>query len=159
MHYDRKRRLGTPYLLTTDERFWTKVEFEGPLPERRPELGPCWLWLGKLRPDGYGRFGFDNKLVRAHRFSYVYCVGPIPAGTELDHLCRVSACVNPEHLEAVTHQVNILRGDGFSAWYAITTICPSGHVYDKENTYVHGQKRFCRACHRIGERTRQREVA
>lgn len=73
----------------------------------------CWLW--KLRRDrgGYGRTkvscGGNNGL--AHRVSYQQSVGTIPAGLDLDHLCRVRACINPEHLEPVTRQVNVLRGN------------------------------------------------
>ncbi len=65
----------------------------------------CWPWTGCLSLAGYGCFqGFS-----AHRFSYAALVGPIPQGLTIDHLCRVRLCVNPLHLEPVTHKVNCQR--------------------------------------------------
>ena len=67
----------------------------------------CWLWTGRVnKSTGYGEQANDL----AHRLFYESLVGEIPAGLELDHLCRVHRCVNPSHLEAVTHRVNVLRG-------------------------------------------------
>lgn len=80
------------------ERFEEKVE--------RTE--DCWLWLGS-KVMGYGVLGLNYKLVYAHRVSYEEYVGPIPTDYEVDHLCRVRACVNPAHLEAVTGTVNRQR--------------------------------------------------
>lgn len=73
----------------------------------------CWIWKGPVAPNGYGQMPsraneYGERL--AHRASYRFHVGPIPDGLEIDHLCRVRCCVNPAHLEAVTHSVNILRG-------------------------------------------------
>src|SRR6202030_118623 len=65
----------------------------------------CWLWLGACNEFGYGKFG----KVKAHRFSYEREKGPIPDGLEIDHLCRNKSCVNPDHLEAVTHGENRRR--------------------------------------------------
>lgn len=74
----------------------------------------CWLWTGATSPQGYGRFNAglreDARNVLAHRWSYEHHVGPIPDGLDLDHLCRVRHCVNPEHLEPVTRQENVQRG-------------------------------------------------
>lgn len=73
--------------------------------------GGCWLWTGSLSADGYGvmlRRG-PGRSNYAHRFAYETFVGPVPEGLELDHLCRVRACVNVEHLEAVTHVENLKR--------------------------------------------------
>ena len=70
----------------------------------------CWLWLGRIDRTGYGRCKQFNKTVLAHRVFYMHYVGEIPEGKELDHLCRVRNCVNPEHLEAVTRAVNSQRG-------------------------------------------------
>jgi hypothetical protein len=71
---------------------------------------PCWIWLGCVhRRTGYGRFHFEGQTVEAHAASYRLLVGAVPSGLELDHLCRVRACVNPEHLEPVTHSVNASR--------------------------------------------------
>jgi hypothetical protein len=92
-------------------RFWARVDRSGPIPEYNPGLGPCWLWTGKARPYRglYGRTGSRQIDRWAHRAAYILSVGPIPAGLELDHLCRVSLCCNPAHLEAVSHRENILR--------------------------------------------------
>lgn len=85
------------------ERFWSKVDRDG---------GPdcCWPWLA-ARANGYGKFYVDGRMVRAHRFAYELLVGPIPEGLVLDHLCAVTFCVNPAHLEPVTQRENARRGD------------------------------------------------
>ena len=69
----------------------------------------CWLWTGTKQKNGYGSFGFKGRTVRAHRWSYEFHVGQIPDGLHIDHLCRVRNCVNPEHLEPVTHAENMRR--------------------------------------------------
>lgn len=93
--------------MTLDERFWAKVQPAGPF--------ECWLWLGYVTPSGYGRFsagGHGASPVQAHRMAYELLVGEIPVGLELDHLCRVTLCVNPWHLDPVTHDVNLARTRG-----------------------------------------------
>lgn len=70
---------------------------------------PCWVWTGALNADEYGRLYIDGEELLAHRVIYVRYKGEIPSHLELDHLCMNHPCVNPEHLEAVTHAVNILR--------------------------------------------------
>lgn len=69
---------------------------------------PCWIWTGSRSPDGYGRHGGTY----AHTLLYEAHVGPVPEGQELDHLCRVPACCNPDHLEPVTHAENVRRAIG-----------------------------------------------
>jgi hypothetical protein len=104
-----------------EERFWPKVDKAGPIPANRPELGPCWLWTSIKTERGYGYFiantsraartpNGGQKRVPAHRYAYELVVGPVPEGLELDHLCRNHSCVNPAHLEPVTHQENVRRG-------------------------------------------------
>jgi hypothetical protein len=84
---------------------------------------------------------------RAYRITYETLVGPVPNGLELDHLCRVRACVNPGHLEPVTHRVNTLRGETVAARNARATHCPAGHPYDEVNTYADRLgRRSCREC-------------
>jgi hypothetical protein len=113
------------------ERFWNKVDASG----------PCWLWTGALS-GGYG--SFQGRL--AHREAWELLVGPIPPGMELDHLCRVTHCINPDHLEVVTHRTNMQRA---AFWNRNKTMCKNGHPYDEANTHVRPSgKRRCRACER-----------
>ena len=119
-------------------------------------MSGCWLWIRGTDKNGYG--GFVSQVTssrQAHRVAYERWVGPVPPGLDLDHLCRTPSCVNPEHLEAVTHRVNCLRGRSPAARAARTTHCPQGHPYDEANTgrYPNGHRR-CRTCHRTRERER-----
>lgn len=135
------------------ERFWPKVN----------KTDGCWLWVGAISSTGYGCF-FLTKLkgkVRntlAHRWAYEDTYGPIPAGLELDHLCRNRACVRPDHLEAVSSRANTLRGMAPSAIAARTNICQRGHSFTPENTYWRpdGQnRRQCRACIKLRSQRRR----
>ena len=84
----------------------------------------------------------------SHRLAYELEIGPIPAGLEIDHLCRVRNCVNPAHLEPVTHAENIRRGTGPLAENARKTECVHGHPLEGANLYVRpgDGHRQCRAC-------------
>jgi hypothetical protein len=136
-----------------EERFWPKVNKHGPIPEHRPDLGPCWLWLSVKTENGYGRFKLNGKMVPAYRVAYELLAGPIPQGLTLDHLCRVPACVRPSHLEPVTTRENILRGVGVTARNAIKTHCANGHLFDEANTYIDAKgARVCRTCIREAQR-------
>lgn len=89
-------RVGAP----AEERFFFKVVQDG----------DCWRWVGALNRSGYGEFGaHGSHAVRAHRWAYEYLRADIPAGLQLDHLCRNRWCVNPWHLEPVTPLVNTRR--------------------------------------------------
>lgn len=133
------------------KRFWSKVDREHP--------SGCWLWLASKRGDGYGQFWLDGKMPAAHRVAYELTRGPILVGMQLDHLCRVRACVNPDHLEVVTQQENIRRGQG-GKWHRAKTHCPQGHPYDEVNTRWTRNKRGgwirnCRECNRACVRRRR----
>lgn len=75
---------------------------------------PCWIFSNGDSPggNGYGRLRRNGRSIPAHRYSYEVRVGPIPEGLELDHLCRNTQCVNPDHLEPVTGAENRRRGVG-----------------------------------------------
>jgi len=106
----------------------------------------CWLWTGRLYPAGYGAYSV-GKEERAHRISYMLVKGQISEGLELDHLCRVRNCVNPEHLEAVTHKENMRRGEAVSAKNSRKTHCDTGHPLSGENLQINIRgHRICRIC-------------
>lgn len=113
----------------------------------------CWIWQASTNASGYGQFWVDGRAVKAHRFAYELLVGPIPGGLELDHLCRVRNCVNPAHMEPVTHAENVRRGESFSAINTGKTHCPQSHPYSGDNLYVRTNGyRECRTCHRAESR-------
>ena len=118
------------------QRFWQKVL----------KTNYCWLWLGGKDRENYGKFWVDGKDRRAHRFAYELFRGPIPKGCEIDHLCLTPACVNPDHLEAVTHRENMARSN-------CRTRCNRGHPLQGDNVYFVGNnERRCRECERIRSR-------
>lgn len=133
-------------------RFWEKVDI----------IDGCWIWQASLKPHGYGEFGIGNqKKMLAHRFAYILFIGPIAEGEELDHLCRKRACVNPDHLEPVTHRVNIMRGRGACAENARKTDCIRGHPLTGDNLSRHAKslgKRECRTCYNDVRRARRRKL-
>jgi hypothetical protein len=87
--------------------------------ENQLNNSPCWDWTGYKDEKGYGRIYKEGLNKYAHRYAYEHFVGPIPDNLEIDHLCRRRCCVNPEHLEAVTHRVNVARGTSPSAKYIV----------------------------------------
>lgn len=114
--------------------FWSRVV-------KSPD---CWGWSGHIAADGYAKYGGT----KAHRVAYELVVGEIPAGLQLDHLCKNIQCVNPAHLEPVTDLENKRRR------YADYDRCASGHPYTDANTYIRPSgHRDCRAC--IRERVRR----
>lgn len=126
------------------DRFWKYVE-------KSAAPGGCWLWTGGKDKRGYGFFWSGSQGVRAYRWAFEHLVGPVPPGMHLDHLCRVTGCVNPAHLEIVTPRENIMRGSGVAAKYAARTHCAAGHPLSGENltttTDRRGYtKRVCRTC-------------
>ena len=135
---------------TPAERFWAKVD--------RDDLDDdCWVWTAAQHERGYGLFRPSHAapMVRAHRYAYEMLVGPIPEGLELDHLCRNTACVNPDHLEPVTHSENVRR------WHAsrVASHCKHGHPFSDENLSIRRDgRRVCRACNRERQRRYRKSV-
>jgi hypothetical protein len=140
---------------TTAGRFWAKVNKDGPVPTNQPDLGPCWLWTATLNTSGYGHIWTGDRYVLAHRWAYISLRGPISADVEIDHLCQVKRCVNPGHMELVSHGEN-LRRSAVCEWTAAKrrarTHCIHGHAYDEANTYWYHNARICRTCHIAGQR-------
>lgn len=112
-----------------------------------PNTG-CWIWLGHITPKGYGLIKIKRQDRLVHRFVYERFKGPIPAGLQIDHLCRMRCCVNPDHLECVTSRVNTLRGFNPPAMNARKTHCKNGHPLVGENVIVRPRdaSRECRLC-------------
>lgn len=153
----RQEYLPMPRKLTLFDRFWVKVDKNGPPPPHRPELGPCWLWLGQIDHKGYGRVSVDNRMRRAHQTSYVFAFGPVPDGLSVLHHCDVRRCVRPYHLYAGTALNNthdaIERG---RARYANMLVgeCKRGHPCTPENIItvtrtIGSTQRRCRLCRSI----------
>ena len=97
-----------------------------------PESSGCWIWIGCTNAGGYGQVRMSGRTKTAHRVIYELLRGAIPEGLDLDHLCRTRACVNPQHLEPVTRQINLLRGER-----ATPTHCKAGHPLVRENIYIY----------------------
>lgn len=111
----------------------------------------CWIWLGSVVNAGYGGIGLrDYPRMNAHRASYIVHKGDVPAGLDVDHLCRTPLCVNPAHLEAISHQENCRRRS------AHIPFCKNGHPYDYVD--VRGSRR-CRICDAAAARKHRAALA
>ena len=149
-----------PHATSHLERLLTKITFHG-------DTG-CWLWKANVSR-GYARISVGGVTEMVHRLTYKWLVGPIPEGLPLDHLCHNAdascpggetcphrRCLNPAHLEPVTHRENILRGRGIGALNAAKTHCPRGHPLEGENLYVPPNgDRLCRTCRRARDAARK----
>jgi hypothetical protein len=140
--------IGRPPVPAID-RFWKYVM---PVP-----FSGCWIWMGSLENTGYSHFRHTlSKGQTGHSFAYRHYRGAVPPGMHLDHKCRVPSCVNPDHLEVVTCQENILRGVGLAAMNARKTHCKRGHEFAGDNIYHRNGTRQCREC--VLELQRQRRA-
>lgn len=131
----------------------------------RPEANGCHRWTGAIGGVGYGTLTVDGRTEYAHRVAYTLFVGQIPEGMHIDHACHNRdesclgeerclhrRCVNPEHLEPVTVQRNILRSPlSVAGRNARKTHCKHGHAFTTENTIVKTTGRECRACHNAAQ--------
>lgn len=108
----------------------------------------CWNWQRHITPQGYGQFGRN---ILAHRVSFEIFKGEMSPKLVVDHLCRNRRCVNPDHLDLVTQQLNAHRGDIINRK---KSHCPKGHPYAGANLYVYPDgRRGCEIC-RQGARER-----
>lgn len=134
-----------PISESVKNRFWSKVH----------KTDSCWLWTAYTDPDGYGRIRFDGRAYLAHRLSLLLAGKMVPDGLEPDHTCRNPACVNPDHLEPVTHKINSLRGAGVGSENAAKTHCIRGHELSGDNLAdwpsMKGKRR-CRICTALSAR-------
>jgi len=139
--------------MKTEKEFWSATA--------KDENG-CLLWTRSKTHNGYAQVRWDDTMRTGHRVAYELTFGAIPEGLQVDHLCRVRHCVNPDHLELVTHQENIRRGA--SNWNEATGgKCKRGHdITNPDNVYTApgGTKRQCRECVRLNnaEKTRQKRL-
>jgi len=138
-----------PFVVSADvsARFWSMVDKCGP--------DDCWLWVGPTQPpkptaiSAYGYFDLDNgRRLSAHRVSYILQNGHLLDDLVIDHLCRNSSCVMPDHLDAVTTVENFMRCMSPPAKNARKTHCKRGHELSGNNLWKHNGKRHCRECRR-----------
>jgi hypothetical protein len=156
-HYERWRKYGDPlatFLPPVELRWQSQVAIQAP---------GCWIWTGPVNVYGYGRFRVrDGRGLSeiAHRAVWQLIVGPIPNDLSLDHLCRVKRCVNPDHLEPVTHAENCRRGHSPGARARRDNRCKWGHEFTPENTLTDTRgHRICRTCNINNSRARRERLA
>jgi hypothetical protein len=113
--------------------FWNKVN----------KTDSCWLWIGKM-DDGYGRFNIRGKLYLVHRLTMSVLKEKIADNMQVDHLCSVRNCCNPDHLEQVTFSENTKRGRGRYAQPDMTK-CINGHSLIGSDAQVHISNRRTRS--------------
>ena len=136
---------------------------------RRIEVTPegCWRWTGHTNAAGYAMMRLNTRTVSAHRTAYEAHVGPIPKGTQLDHICHTESdcpggltcphrrCVNPAHLEPVTPTENVMRSNAPAAVNARKTHCNRGHELAGANLKIESNgHRRCVECRRVQQNAR-----
>ena len=117
----------------------------------------CWEWTHCVTTEGYGQYWDGKRQVLAHRWSYEQAIGPIPAGKQLHHSCRMRRCVNPRHVTPLTPREHLLKGGTIIAAQVAKTHCSRGHPFDEANTHYRKAPprrvwRSCRICSRANGR-------
>ena len=148
-HYRRYLRYGDPLILRSNHSHGGKLRFSSDEAKynflSRIDIqlqDQCWEWKGSCDAGGYGRLTWQGYIASAHRIMYQLTYGDIPQGLEIDHLCSNRKCVNPRHLEAVTHKTNVQRGANTTRTY-----CKHGHLYNDSNTRINNRgARTCKIC-------------
>lgn len=123
--------------------------------------GGCWEWTRPVNSWGYGQTTANGKRKAIHRLVYELFFGELPEfngdgdSIVIDHICRNKICVNPMHLQAITHTENAVLGR------LRNTHCPHGHAFEGENLRITPQGwRKCRTCERSdNQRSRDRRKA
>lgn len=138
-----------PPITPADVRFWRYVDKEGPYPDYFPGHGRCWIWTGASTPYSNGRYGnfrgHNSRMISSHRFSWELANGPCDAPA-IDHLCRVTLCCNPDHLDPCTDFENMRRGFSIASRYYWKLGCGKpGHPAEFDVVWSNGQ-RGCRSC-------------
>lgn len=121
------------------------------LADRVDVVGDCWIWSLSTFGNGYGQLSMrveGRKSLLAHRAVYRALVGPIADDDVLDHLCRVKACVNPDHLDPVTQAINLDRGVGSK----VSDACRRGHPWSEQEPVMRSGRRTCRVCYNASRR-------
>ena len=106
-----------------------------------PNTG-CWIWLRGVNSNGYGSISYKGKPYGAHRASYMAYFGDDPEGLDIHHKCNNRLCVNPDHLDAVTHSENICEQKPRKR----KTVCKNGHSLTGDNLYEWNGNRGCKTC-------------
>jgi hypothetical protein len=140
---ERSRELSLYGDFRLPKRFWDKVDISD---------SGCWMWTAQINCNGYGVFWLKEvSTTLSHRILFIVLIKTITLELDLDHLCRVRCCVNPDHLEPVTRAENLRRGRHRCE---NITHCPAGHSYSGDNLSMYGNNRQCRTCHRTKARER-----
>lgn len=132
---------------TLKERFESKIK----------KVDSCWVWTGSKTDQNYGLIWLNGRHTRAHRVSYVLYCGVLNEGMVIDHLCKNTLCVNPDHLEQVLQSENVKRGNAGKSNNAQRkkTHCPKGHEYSRITKNGYRQCGICRSRQEMESRKRR----
>ncbi len=137
---------------TVEQRFWDKVDKNGPVPTHRPWLGPCWIWTPSKNSGDYGKIRIDGVLVLAHRLAWEIKTGTPPGEKHILHECDNPPCVRHLFIGTQFDNMRDAAKKGRNA-NSKKTSCPSGHSYSRDNVRVDGHgRRVCKTC--VNDRNR-----